>query len=99
MAWPQRPRPSISLSTVATVGTAVTVALHGVILVGFGLLAAYMVPRFKEMFADMRVELPPATMLLIVVTDCFRNYWYLLAPGALIFPRTETDRAAGGSSS
>jgi len=42
------------------------------------LLMLSVVPQVTEMFADMNVELPWNTKLLILVSDIIGGYWYLL---------------------
>ena len=81
MASGEKSKPSIPLSHFAMVGTAVTVFLHGSLLLGAFFVLVYIVPRFKEMFADMRMELPALTQLLIAVSDLCRSHWYALLPG------------------
>jgi len=51
-----------------------------VITVAVGIVAAIMIaiiPRFKNIFDDFGSELPGATLMLIKVSDTFRDYWYL----------------------
>ena len=81
MASGEKGKASIPLSQVAMVGTAVTVFLHGSLLLGAFFVLVYIVPRFKEMFADMRMELPALTQLLIAVSVLCRSHWYALLPG------------------
>jgi len=38
----------------------------------------WIIPKFKDMFADMRVELPGLTLMLIAISDTIKNYWYLI---------------------
>ncbi len=45
------------------------------------LLMLSVVPQVTEMFADMNVELPWNTKLLILVSDIIGSYWYLLIAG------------------
>lgn len=45
------------------------------------LLMLSVVPQVTEMFADMNVELPWNTKLLILVSDIIGGYWYLLIAG------------------
>jgi len=52
-----------------------------VITVATGILIAIMIfiiPKFEEMFRDMRMELPGVTMTLISVSNWMKNYWYLI---------------------
>jgi len=77
---------TISLSKLAKAGTIITVALHGALALAFAIVLVYVVPRFKEMFADMRIELPALTQLLITMSDACKNLWYalVLALGAVL---------------
>jgi general secretion pathway protein F len=51
----------------------------GVVSAGvIALLMLSVVPQVTEMFADMNVELPWNTKLLIFVSDVIGSYWYLL---------------------
>jgi len=52
-----------------------------VITVAGGILAAIMVfiiPKFKEMFEDMRMELPALTNMLVTFSNWLKDYWYLI---------------------
>ncbi len=83
MAAPVPDRQTVPLSTVALVGTGVTAAIHAALLLAGVFALIWIVPRFKEMFADMRIELPVLTRLLISVSDWHRNFWYLAFPGVM----------------
>ncbi len=68
------------------------------------LLMLSVVPQVTEMFADMNVELPWNTKLLILISDLIGGYWYLLIAGgfgvAWLFRRwraSETGRKTGDS--
>ncbi len=50
-----------------------------VIIVAGGILAGiltYIVPKFKKMFLELDVELPPMTLMLLAFSDFMKNYWY-----------------------
>jgi type IV pilus assembly protein PilC len=52
-----------------------------VITVAGAILAAIMVfiiPKFKDMFEDMRMELPALTIMLVNFSNWLKNYWYLI---------------------
>ena len=52
-----------------------------VITVAGCILAAIMVfviPKFEDMFRDMRMTLPPLTQMLITFSSAVKSYWYLL---------------------
>jgi len=52
-----------------------------VITVAGAIVAAIMVfvvPKFEEMFRDMRMTLPGVTQLLISLSNWIKDYWYLL---------------------
>jgi len=84
VAAPAPDRQNVPLSTVALVGTGVTVVIHAVLLFGAVFVLIWIVPRFKEMFADMRIELPALTLFLITMSDWLKNYWYLaFFPGVI----------------
>ena len=83
MAAPAPERQNVPLSTVALVGTGVTVVIHAVLLFGAVFALIWIVPRFKEMFADMRIELPALTLFLITMSDWLKNFWYLAFPGVM----------------
>ncbi|MFW6162798.1 MAG: hypothetical protein ACODAJ_08490, partial [Planctomycetota bacterium] len=76
--------PSVRLSSLAAVGAAVVVGLHGAIMLGFAFALTHTVPRFKQIFADMAVELPALTLLLIRCSDWLKLYWYVLLPAAAV---------------
>lgn len=40
-------------------------------------LMIYIIPKFKRIFEDFDVELPPLTVSLIDASDFLSNYWYL----------------------
>lgn len=42
-----------------------------------GALFVFVLPKFKEIFASMNVEMPPATAMLFGISDVLRNYIYV----------------------
>lgn len=53
-------------------------------------LFMFVLPRFKEIFTSMNVEMPPATRLLFDGSALFKSYWYIpfgLIVGGTIFVR------------
>lgn len=75
---------TVRLSTLAAVGTSVAVTLHALLFLGVAYLCAWTVPRFKEMFADMRIELPVLTQFLLRVSDWFVDFWFVAFPGVFV---------------
>jgi type II secretory pathway component PulF len=59
-----------------------------VICVGIGLIAFFMVvmmPRFIEIFNGFNIELPLPTRMLIGLSNCFTNIWYMaISAGVLL---------------
>lgn len=45
-----------------------------------GFCMYYIVPKFKAIFEDFDVELPPVSVLLIEVSDLFVNWWFVGLP-------------------
>jgi type IV pilus assembly protein PilC len=43
-----------------------------------GFIMYWIIPKFKEIFEDFGVELPPITITLITISDWVVNYWYLI---------------------
>lgn len=46
------------------------------VIVGF--IMVFIIPKFKLIFADFGVELPPMTVFLIGCSDFVASYWYML---------------------
>ncbi len=42
-----------------------------------GALFVFVLPKFKEIFASMNIEMPPATAMLFAMSDLLRNYIYI----------------------
>jgi len=64
-----------------------------------GFLMIFIIPKFKEIFAQLNIELPGPTKVVLVVSDVMVNYWWMvliglavLIVGLKLFARTE----AGG---
>lgn len=53
----------------------ITVLVHIVAFIMY-----FIIPKYKAIFGDFGVELPPVTLIWIQVADVFVEYWYLLAP-------------------
>ncbi len=49
------------------------------------LLAGFVLPKFKPLFAEMGTELPLPTKIMLGISDFFSNYWYIAAGGILSF--------------
>ncbi|HEY4329234.1 MAG TPA: type II secretion system F family protein [Phycisphaerae bacterium] len=45
----------------------------------------FILPKFREMFRDFEVKLPPLTQHLIALSDWFSDYWILLLLFAAVF--------------
>ena len=59
----------------ALIYPAAVITVAGLILAG---IMVYIIPKFKEMFSDMRIELPALTQMLITISDWLKNYYYLI---------------------
>ena len=59
----------------ALIYPAAVISVAGLILAG---IMVWIIPKFKEMFSDMRIELPGLTLMLITISDGIKNYWYLI---------------------
>ena len=59
----------------ALIYPAAVISVAGLILAG---IMVYIIPKFKEMFSDMRIELPVLTKMLIALSDWLKNYYYLI---------------------
>jgi len=58
-----------------------------VICVGIGLIIFFMVvmmPRFIEIFNGFNIELPLPTRMLIFISNCFTNVWYMAISGGIL---------------
>ncbi len=73
-----------------------------VICVGIGLIVFFMVvmmPRFIEIFNGFNIELPLPTQILIDISNCFTNIWYMAISGGvllvlfILFKRFQTSPA------
>lgn len=68
-------------------------ALVGIVI----LMLIFVIPQMKKIFADMGVELPLITRIVLGTSDAVRNYWYIflivivgLFLGARFWARTES---------
>lgn len=57
--------------------------LVGMVFVSLFVLLTVVVPQFQQMFADMNVEMPLITRIVVAVGSTLQNYWWLLL--ALLF--------------
>jgi len=48
------------------------------LLTAFGVLIAFVIPRFSQIFAQFKTPLPLPTRVMIVINTIFQNYWYLV---------------------
>ncbi len=46
--------------------------------IAFGVLIAFVIPRFAQVFAQFKTPLPLPTRIMIGVNTIFQNYWYLI---------------------
>lgn len=60
---------------------AVLLTLCGIV----SFLMYYIIPKFKAIFEDFDVQLPPASIALIEVSDFSVDWWFLLLPVLLAF--------------
>jgi len=57
--------------------------LVGMVLVSLFVLLVVVVPQFEQMFADMDVEMPLLTRIVVGVGSTLQSYWWLLLAGAV----------------
>jgi type II secretory pathway component PulF len=48
------------------------------LLTGFGVIIAFVIPRFSQIFAQFKTPLPLPTRVMIAINTIFQNYWYLV---------------------
>lgn len=58
--------------------------LVGMVLVSLMVLLIYVVPQFAPMFEDMGVEMPFITVVVLVVGNALKDFWWLIF-AALVF--------------
>ena len=58
------------------------VACVGVVIIFF--FMTFMLPKFLSIFEGMKVQLPPATQLLVAISDFFSNPLYMVIMGLVI---------------
>jgi type IV pilus assembly protein PilC len=63
----------------------VVVMLFAVLIVAF--VIVFVVPKFKEVFVEMKVDMPPLTQGLLKVADFAQHWWWavLIGIGVLVF--------------
>lgn len=47
------------------------------VVIAFGVLIAFVIPRFADAFARFNTPLPLPTRMMIGINNLFKNYWYL----------------------
>ena len=57
------------------------VLLTGVGMVSVGILLYFVIPKFASIFSEMGAAIPPATMVMLWVSQMTRSYWWLAAGG------------------
>jgi MSHA biogenesis protein MshG len=69
------------------------------LVIAFGVLIAFVIPRFTQVFAQFKTPLPLPTRMMIGINNLFQNYWYLVLPAFVFIPilltryiRTENGR-------
>jgi len=73
----------------------------GMSIVTVGVLALFVLPRFKDFFASLDAELPLPTRMLIAVTNFAANWWWLVIASAaglvlILWLIARTDRGRAG---
>ncbi len=77
----------------------VMVICVGILLVIF--FMTVMMPKFIEIFNGFNIELPLPTRILIGISDCFTNFWYMVITGFvllalfILFKRFQSSEAGG----
>jgi len=59
--------------------------LVGMVLVSLFVLLVVVVPQFEQMFADMDVQLPLLTRIVVGVGSTLQNFWWLMLAGIIFF--------------
>ena len=76
------------MSAIPTVPERVAASVPVFLLLALVALLCLIVPKFEQMFREMDLgELPGVTMLLLLLINTLRNYWFLVLP-ALCWPVT-----------
>ena len=52
--------------------------LVGMVLFSLMILLIYVVPQFAPMFADMNVEMPMITKIVLAVGSTLQSFWWLI---------------------
>jgi type II secretory pathway component PulF len=56
------------------------------LLVAFGVLIAFVIPRFAQVFAQFKTPLPLPTRVMIGINGLFQHYWFVILGIALVIP-------------
>jgi type II secretory pathway component PulF len=48
------------------------------VVIAFGVLIVFVIPRFAQVFAQFKTPLPLPTRIMIGINTVFQNYWYLI---------------------
>ncbi len=56
----------------------------GALVIAMGVLSIFVIPVFANVYASMKVELPPLTRVLIAISDFSVNYWWLVVIAAVL---------------
>jgi MSHA biogenesis protein MshG len=56
------------------------------VIIAFGVLIAFVIPRFADAFARFNTPLPLPTRVMIGINNLFKNYWYLVLGVLFVVP-------------
>ena len=54
-----------------------------VMVIAIVILMNFVVPNFVQIFEHVKLDLPLATKIMIVASNMFTNYWYILFVGTV----------------
>ncbi len=67
------------------------VAVVGLVVLIMSAMLLFVVPQFKAIYGQLGGELPLPTRVLLMLSDVFKKYWYIVLVGhlrgALLFRR------------
>jgi type II secretory pathway component PulF len=56
------------------------------LLVAFGVLLVFVIPRFAQVFSQFKTPLPLPTRMMIGINDLFQHYWFIVLGIAIVIP-------------
>ncbi len=56
------------------------------VVIAFGVLIAFVIPRFADAFSRFNTPLPLPTRMMIGINNLFKNYWYLVLGILFVVP-------------